>query len=325
MVLSIGKLTFGNQAYYLKDMYYLRHEEESGQWHGEGAKEVGLSGKVKRRQLSRLFQGKDPFTNKPWVQNAGKRTGKRKRNPGCDYTFSDPKDYSLLVALSPSPIRQTALECRDTAFEETVKKMQQDLGYCRVGTDGIGRVPAKLFLARLTHYTSRLWDCNWHDHCLIANLAWCPDGKVRALDTRLLYKPGYLKELETYRLGILAKELQKHLPIVCVADAVTGVENRFPPNVFDCIAFLLKELVFAPRGDQDESLVVSQILDVGQALHLSAGPSPLADRDVVFLDQLLIDEHGVLVIRNRSGDIEAVSVIHVRYGELLNESILRCA
>ena len=73
MVLSIGKLTFRNQAYYLKDMYYLRREEELGQSYAKGAKEVGLSGEVNRRQLSRLFHGRDPLTNKPSVQNAGKR------------------------------------------------------------------------------------------------------------------------------------------------------------------------------------------------------------------------------------------------------------
>ena len=218
MVLTHGKLSFGNQSYYLKECtdYYLSQEEGAGWWYGEGSKLLGLSGKVKRKQLSNLYRGKSPVDGKPLVQNANKREGKRKRRPGSDYTFSDPKDVSILIALSSLAVMQTVFLCRDIAFEAVVKKLEQDIGYCRIGRDGTKRVRAKIIIARFVEFVSRSFDMDWHDHSLIFNVGVCPDGKTRALDTRLLYKPGYIKKLEAYRLKILAEELQKRLPIKCI-------------------------------------------------------------------------------------------------------------
>ncbi len=49
------------ESYYAKENYYSAEESvENSQWFGEGAKRLGLTGKVKPKQFKRLLYGELP-------------------------------------------------------------------------------------------------------------------------------------------------------------------------------------------------------------------------------------------------------------------------
>ena len=59
-MLSIGKMTVGQEKYYLnlaQEDYYLEGGEPEGHWLGSGAGELGLRGVVEAEELSSLFRG----------------------------------------------------------------------------------------------------------------------------------------------------------------------------------------------------------------------------------------------------------------------------
>jgi conjugative relaxase-like TrwC/TraI family protein len=76
--------------------YYSGEGEEAGQWLGDAAAELGLSGEVDPDQLVAMLTGVNPATGEPLglIAVAG-----RGSVPGFDLTFSAPKSVSLLRAL----------------------------------------------------------------------------------------------------------------------------------------------------------------------------------------------------------------------------------
>ncbi len=66
VVLSIGKLSLGQEAYYLQEVlggaedYYLHAGEAPGRWTGSGALSIGLAGNVTAEQLRVVLSGADP-------------------------------------------------------------------------------------------------------------------------------------------------------------------------------------------------------------------------------------------------------------------------
>lgn len=104
-----------------------------------------------------------------------------------------------------------------------------------------------------------------------------------------------------------------------VADAVPGELYRLAADVLHALALFVEESVQAPRRDDDEEAMMSQVLDIGQALLLATGSRPLTDGNVVLLHQLLVDPKHVLVLGNTPGDVVPISMAHVTDGKLLNE------
>ena len=70
-MLSIGKLGKGQESYYLEKVaegaedYYSGEGEEAGQWLGDAARELGLSGEVEPDQLVAMLTGNNPATGDP--------------------------------------------------------------------------------------------------------------------------------------------------------------------------------------------------------------------------------------------------------------------
>ena len=69
-MLSIGKLGKGQERYYLEKVaegtedYYSGEGEEAGQWLGDAARELGLSGEVEPDQLVAMLTGMNPATGR---------------------------------------------------------------------------------------------------------------------------------------------------------------------------------------------------------------------------------------------------------------------
>ena len=90
-MLSIANVRSPSAAasYFADDNYYARADaDRSGQWVGEGAKSLGLSGRVETRQFDALLRGELPDGSS--VGNPGQA-----HRPGTDLTFSLPKSWSL--------------------------------------------------------------------------------------------------------------------------------------------------------------------------------------------------------------------------------------
>ncbi|MEN9119332.1 relaxase domain-containing protein, partial [Xanthomonas euvesicatoria] len=93
-MLNVTPIRGNNQyaaAHYFSaaDDYYAK--ENPGEWQGQGAQVLGLTGPVEQAQLSRLLDGRLP--NGERIQTTFDPTDNKKRM-GLDLTFSAPKSVS---------------------------------------------------------------------------------------------------------------------------------------------------------------------------------------------------------------------------------------
>lgn len=233
-MLSLSK---ARKDYYLQKLgevtpredYYLRGGAAAGTWHGNGAAEARLQGRVSAEGLVRLFDGQHPLT--------GEQLGHRLRKRGVaawDLTFSADKSVSLLWALGDPEVRQQVLEAFDEATREAFTYLESvasstrgatriptldDEGNPVVGEDGRPRYQVQTWpiettgylAAWFTEFTSRADDPQLHAHVVVGNRVKGVDGAWRTLDGRLLYRhklaAGYIHEAElrkrlTERLGL---------------------------------------------------------------------------------------------------------------------------
>jgi conjugative relaxase-like TrwC/TraI family protein len=186
-MLSIGAMGHGQGRYYTSlagEDYYLDGGEPPGRWMGSGAAALGLHGQVDAKTLRRLLDGFAP-DGTPLVKNAGHE----KHRPGWDLTFSADKSLSLLWAFADYETRKQIEEAVLTAVDRTIRQyIEKEAAFCRVGKGGHEKVPAQVVAAVFPHGTSRALDPELHFHALFTNLGVCPDGKVRTLADRELYR-----------------------------------------------------------------------------------------------------------------------------------------
>lgn len=191
--------------------YYEAEAKGRGRWFGKGCHALGLSGEVDSKQYRNVFQGFSPTRMVALVQNAGRTEGERARRPGFDFTFSAPKEFSLLYAATTSESeRDQLLECHDDAVVFVLDMIEDSLAKCRMGKAGKQLVDAEgLVVARFPHFSSRENDPQVHTHALVANLAQGPDGRWRALASTLAFKKGFMKRYGTLYREVLASNLER--------------------------------------------------------------------------------------------------------------------
>lgn len=217
-MLSIGKLGKGQESYYLEKVaegaedYYSGEGEEAGQWLGDGAAELGLSGEVEPDQLVAMLTGMNPATGDPLGLRAVAGSG---AVPGFDLTFSAPKSVSLTWALGGEEAAAEVKAAHQRSVEVALGYMQREACWTRRGTDSAGE---RVFLkgsgylaAGYLHRSSRNGDPQLHTHVLIANATQGPDGKWTRLYHPAIYDhaktAGYIYEAHlrhelTRRLGV---------------------------------------------------------------------------------------------------------------------------
>jgi conjugative relaxase-like TrwC/TraI family protein len=217
-MLSIGKLGKGQESYYLEKVaegaedYYSGEGEEAGQWLGDAAAELGLSGEVEPDQLVAMLTGMNPATGEPLGLRAVAGNGPV---PGFDLTFSAPKSVSLTWALGGPEAAAEVKAAHQSSVEVALGYMQRHACWTRRGTDSAGE---RVFLqgngylaAGYLHRSSRNGDPQLHTHVLIANATKGPDGKWTRLYHPAIYDhaktAGYLYEAHlrhelTRRLGV---------------------------------------------------------------------------------------------------------------------------
>jgi conjugative relaxase-like TrwC/TraI family protein len=203
-MLSIGKLGKGQESYYLEKVaegaedYYSGEGEEAGQWLGDGAAELGLSGEVEPDQLVAMLTGMNPATGKPLGLRAVPGRGPV---PGFDLTFSAPKSVSLTWALGGGEVAAEVRAAHQRSVEAALKYMEGHACLTRRSTGDGGRVFVKgngFLAAGYLHRSSRNGDPQLHTHVLIANATKGPDGKWTRLYHPAIYEhaktAGYIYE-----------------------------------------------------------------------------------------------------------------------------------
>ena len=87
-----------------RENYYTTAEHIRGQWHGQLARDWGLTGDVGEEHFRRLADGQDPFTSEQLVRHRtvctytndrGQPIKTMAHRAGWDATFSAPKSVSL--------------------------------------------------------------------------------------------------------------------------------------------------------------------------------------------------------------------------------------
>ena len=93
LVMSRGALSAAGQAEtyyeekYSRDDYYTEEHRVAGQWFGQGADSLGLSGEVAPEDFRAILRGQRPGTVEVLVRNAKGRT---ERRAGWDATLNAP-------------------------------------------------------------------------------------------------------------------------------------------------------------------------------------------------------------------------------------------
>jgi len=182
--------------------YYLgrtgRPRENAGTWHGLAAEELGLTGAVRRADLLRVWEGRDPRTGEIVVSRGS--TGEHVA--GVDVTFSAPKSVSVLWALSDLTARSEVEAAHDQATLVALRHIERNVPLVRRRlSEGevVHEQAAGIIAARFRHHTSRLTedqhargevpDPQLHDHVVIANMAKrAGDGRWVAIDSRELFR-----------------------------------------------------------------------------------------------------------------------------------------
>jgi conjugative relaxase-like TrwC/TraI family protein len=232
-MLSIGKLGKGQEGYYLskvaegKEDYYSGEGEEAGQWLGDAAAELGLSGVVEADQLVSMLTGINPATGEPLGLRAGPSV------PGFDLTFSAPKSVSLTWALGDPEAAAQVKAAHLRSVESALDYMQAHACLTRRGdgNGGMAFLQGSGFLAAgYVHRSSRNGDPQLHTHVLVANATQGPDGKWTRLYSPAIYEhaktAGYIYEANlryelTRTLGIEWQQVRNGIA------EIKGFEDRW--------------------------------------------------------------------------------------------------
>jgi conjugative relaxase-like TrwC/TraI family protein len=181
-MISVGAVASasGAASYYTQDNYYTADQAiETSAWEGEGAKALGLEGRVDAQTFEAVLNGKLPDGS---VIDA-KRGAHR---PGTDVTFSAPKSVSLLALVGGD--KRVVQAFRDSV-SATLKWAEKNLAETRTW-DGKGQKTDKsgnLVVATFLHDVNRNGEPQLHVHAVLANATRDPDGKWRALKNDALY------------------------------------------------------------------------------------------------------------------------------------------
>jgi conjugative relaxase-like TrwC/TraI family protein len=206
MLRASPPLTVGQASHYYRSEfslgdYYAERESEgivASRWHGRGAEQLGLSGRVKADHFARLLEGKDPTGREVLVAH---REGKDERRAGWDVTVSPHKSVSLTALVGGD---SRLLEAHDRAVSKAVAELERHAqAWVHGGRDVV--TTGNVIAASFRHETSRALDPQLHSHCVLMNITRRADGEWRAVDGRGIFRAQRLAN-EIYQAE-LRKEL----------------------------------------------------------------------------------------------------------------------
>lgn len=216
---SYHKLEFTSET----QNYYKQGDVVRGEWQGQLAGRLGLSGEVSPLEFSRLADGKNPSTGEQMVKHRtameyknadGVVTKAVEHRAGWDATFSAPKSVSLTALVGGDErVREAHRAAVTTALEELERYAQ-----ARIGGNKPAETTGRLIAAKFEHDTARPVDGyaapQLHTHAVIFNVTERVDGTTRAIQPQGLFDSQnfatavYQAEL-THRLAQLGFEIER--------------------------------------------------------------------------------------------------------------------
>ncbi|MDU3074741.1 MAG: MobF family relaxase [Mixta calida] len=171
-------------AYYTSEDNYYFLGEQSTEWYGTGAENLGLEGPVNRDTFVAVLEGQLP----DGTDMRRMEGGVNKHRPGYDLTFSAPKSASVLALVTGDTF---LVDAHKEAVRRTLDEVEK-LATTRTMTDGITEMEktGNLVIATFMHDTSRNLDPAMHTHAVIANATLSENG-WKTLSTDINGKQGF--------------------------------------------------------------------------------------------------------------------------------------
>jgi conjugative relaxase-like TrwC/TraI family protein len=196
MLTMKAQYSLGNAESYFREHlrvgdYYMEGRSVSGQWFGEGANELGLSGVTNEKEFVNLCRNLHPQTDEQLtprlnskrisLDKEGNVRESANRRVFYDFTFSPPKSVSIAALVGND---KRIIEAHDEAVQVAMRQLQI-YAATRVRTQGqysqrnTGNVVGAIF----RHDTSRDLDPHLHSHCILFNATKdSVEGRWKALE-----------------------------------------------------------------------------------------------------------------------------------------------
>ena len=157
--------------------YYMEGRSVSGQWIGEGARELGLSGVTTEKDFLNLCRNIHPRTDEQLtprlnskrvsVDKDGNVHESANRRVFYDFTLSPPKSVSIAALVGND---QRIIEAHDEAVQVAMRELQTYAATrVRKQNQYAHRVTGNVVGAVFRHDTSRALDPHLHSHCILFN------------------------------------------------------------------------------------------------------------------------------------------------------------
>ena len=189
--------------------YYAEKDIATGQWFGDGASRLNLTGTVQESAFTALCEGNDPNTGKRLTarRNSVRQVdGKWVANKRVlyDWVISPPKSVSVAALLQDSRI----IAAHNRAVQATLQELETfaETRVRRDGNAGGVRPTGNLVAACFRHETSRELDPQLHTHCVVFNATFdTAEGRWKALQTHGMFKA------QRFANGVYEHELCREL------------------------------------------------------------------------------------------------------------------
>jgi conjugative relaxase-like TrwC/TraI family protein len=157
--------------------YYMEGRSVSGQWFGDGAKELGLAGVTTENEFMNLCRNLHPQSGEqltPRLNSKRVRVDKdgsvhesANRRVFYDFTLSPPKSVSIAALVGND---QRIIEAHDEAVQVAMRELQiYAATRVRKQNQYAHRVTGNVVGAMFRHDTSRDLDPHLHSHCILFN------------------------------------------------------------------------------------------------------------------------------------------------------------
>lgn len=162
--------------------YYTEGQQVLGQWCGQGAEQLGLSGVTRRDEFLRLCENLHPQTGERLTLRQkttrleigpdGEQHQNTNRRVFYDFTFSPAKSVSIAALVGQDP---RIVEAHDRAVTAALNQLQV-FASTRVRKNGqcTDRTTGNIVAAVFRHATSRALDPQLHTHCIVFNATFDP-------------------------------------------------------------------------------------------------------------------------------------------------------
>ena len=202
--------------------YYKQDGAVAGEWQGQLASRMGLSGAVSPEHFTRLTDGQHPETGEQMVKHRtaqdyknadGTTTSAVEHRAGWDGTFSAPKSVSLTALVGGDERVREAHSAAVTAAVAELERYTQ----ARIGGIHPAETTGKFVAAKFEHDTARPVEGyaapQLHTHVFIMNVTERADGTTRALQPQSMfdtqnYATAVYQSALTYKLRDLGYEIE---------------------------------------------------------------------------------------------------------------------